>query len=122
MASKRSRVTAPTVDDIMYKARFLMENDPFKERAPTEEDQNFRAMFGTGAGIVLILWNLLQFHDVLPNGGTITHLLWMLLYLKTYAKWKTMKKITNVDPKTLRKWIQLFLKSVELLEPFVVRC
>jgi hypothetical protein len=40
-ATKRSRVAEPSVVEVMYFARFIMENDPFKARAPMEEDRQF---------------------------------------------------------------------------------
>lgn len=117
---KRARVADVTVEDVMYFGRFLMENDPFKHRAPREEDKAFRALFGSSPSNVLELWHLLLSNDVLPEGGTLTHLLWMLMFAKQYGKWSTMKRLTNTDPKTLRKWIGLFFDAVELIEAHVV--
>jgi hypothetical protein len=33
-----------------------MEKDPFKGRAPKEEEKNFRAMFGYSPDVALIVW------------------------------------------------------------------
>lgn len=117
---KRSREEPPTVEDVMYYARFLMDRDPFKHRAPKVEDDGFRAMFGCGPAVALILWNKLVSHSLLPPGGRMIHLLWTLMYCKTYAKWKTMRKLTNTDPKTIRRWINLFYTSIFELVPEVV--
>lgn len=119
---KRQRAVDPTVEDVMYYGRFVMENDPFKQRAPQEEDRAFRALFGCGPEVVLSLWNKIVFYDLLPHNGQMKHLLWTLMYCKTYAKWKTMRKLTNTDPKTLRRWIYLFYQSIEELSPNVVSC
>lgn len=98
-----------------------MENDPFKTRAPREEDRNFRALFGCPANVVFILWNKLVEHDLLPEHGTLTHLLWTLMYCKVNPKWKTFRKLTGgKDPKTLRKWVNSFLDEIEKLLPVVV--
>ena len=49
------------------------------------------------------------------------HLLWTFLYCKTYTKWAVMKRMTSgTDPKTLRKWISLFLDANEDLEGHIV--
>jgi hypothetical protein len=64
---------------------------------------------------VLALWNKLVAADVVPNGGTLHY-----MYAKTYGKWKTMRKLTQTDPKTLRKWINLFWNAVSLVESDVV--
>jgi hypothetical protein len=118
--TKRARVEQAKLEDVLYFGRFLMEKDPFKHRAPREEDRAFRAMFGSSASNVLKLWQLLVSLDILPEGGTLMHLLWTLMYTKQYGKWSTMRKLTNTDPKTLRKWIGLFYDAIELLEPEVV--
>lgn len=121
MASKRARVAAPSTVDVLHFGRIIMEKDPFKDKAPREEDKAFRALFGCGPAIVLDLWNKLSNHDLIPDQGTMTHLLWTLMYCKQYGKWSTMKKLSNgVDPKTLRKWIDQFLYNIALLEPVVV--
>lgn len=119
-ATKRKRSVPLSVEDVMFKAQIIMEKDPFKDRAPSEENRSFRALFGCDPAIVLKLWNMLEKEELLPQGGGLTHLLWTFMYCKTYAKWKTMRRITNTDPKTLRKWIKLFLASVSLLEGDVV--
>jgi hypothetical protein len=98
-----------------------MEKDPFKHRAPREEDKAFRALFGCAPVIVLTVWNKLSSADLIPHKGTMTQLLWTLMYCKQYGKWSTMSKLTNgTDPKTLRKWIYQFLYNIEQLEWSVV--
>lgn len=121
-SSKRSRQAEPCVADVLHYARLIMHNDPFKERAPKEENRAFRALFGCGANIVLLLWKGLEHFHLVPDKATMTHLLWTLMYLKTNARWSTMRKLTGgVDPKTLRKWIfEEILPAITLLEPMVV--
>jgi hypothetical protein len=118
---KRQRTVPPTVEDVLHCGRLIMENDPFKEKSPKEEDANFRALFGCGPHVCLVTWNKLVAADVVPKGGAMKHLLWTLMYHKTYGRWKTMRKLTNTDPKTLRKWIDLFRRAFVLIEPDVVR-
>jgi hypothetical protein len=119
--SKRARVAEPSVDDVMYFGRIIMEKDPFKHRAPREEDKAFRALFGCAPVVVLSLWDKLASADLIPHKGTMTQLLWTLMYCKQYGKWSTMSKLTNcTDPKTLRKWIYQFLYNIEQLEWSVV--
>lgn len=118
--TKRQRVVPLTIEDVLFKARIIMENDPFKEKAPQEEDRSFRALFGCSPDIVLKLWNMLVAGGLLPAGGTLTHLLCTFLHAKTYGKWKTMRRLTKTDPKTLRKWIKLFLEHSSQLEGEVV--
>lgn len=93
----------------------------FKHRAPREEDRSFRALFGCGTNIVLNVWNRLEEKDLVPHGGTLTHLLWTFMHCKQYCKWKTFRRMTEADPKTIRKWINLFFCAIELIEGDVVR-
>ena len=117
---KRARSDPTTVEDVMFYARILMKRDPFEHLAPQDENRRFRAMFGCTDAIVLKVWSLMKEHEVLHEGRTLMHLLWTFLYCKTYTKWAVMKIMTNSDPKTIRKWIGLFLVSVSLLEPYLV--
>ena len=93
---------------------------PGEEHAPTEEKSCFRAMFGCGVHIVLLFWTLLNDHSLVLDKGELYHLLWTFLYCKTYTKWPVIKIITDTKPKTLRKWIGLFVESTQFLEPYLV--
>ena len=58
---------------------------------------------------------------LLPEGGHEEHMMWTLMFLKTY---KTENNLTaflgGIDEKTMRKWVVLFVKSLSELEGFVV--
>jgi hypothetical protein len=69
MTSKRPRVEPPTVEHVLHYARMIMENDPYQTRAPREEDRNFRALFGCPASVVLVVWNKLGQHGLVPEQG-----------------------------------------------------
>ena len=124
---KRARAVDVSLLHVWHYARLIMHNDPFKERAPQDEEERFRALFGCGPYIVLLLWKLLGEHDLLPpedgsQDSLMSQLLWTLMYCKTYAKWKTMKILSaGKDPKTMRKAIRRFLEAIEQLESVVVR-
>jgi hypothetical protein len=117
MATKRARVSPPSVENILHFARIIMNDDPFKEVAPKEEDKRFRALFGCPPNVCIVVWYKLLRSDLIPEQGTMVHLLWTLMYCKTYPKWSTMKMLSGgADPKTLRHWIGLFRESIGLLE------
>ena len=119
--TKRQREAKPDKNDFLFKARIIMRNDPFKECAPKEEEKMFRALFGCSVQVAFKLWNLLQTSRLMPEGGTMTHLLWMCLFIKVYPTEATMKKLTDgADNKTIRKWVFSFIRSVALLEPVLV--
>jgi hypothetical protein len=117
---KRARVAAISLVDVMYFGRLIMENDPFKARAPATEDRAFRAIFGCSPTVVLAVWNKITENNLIPEDGEMKHLLWTLMYAKQYGKWPTMRMLTNTDSKTLRKWINLFFDAISLLESSIV--
>ena len=119
--AKRSRSQEAALDDVFHFARLIMQADPFKDRAPREEDRAFRALFGCGPTVVLTLWKMLIAADLNPQNGSITHLLWSLMYAKQYSSWSIMQKLSGADAKTLRLWIFKFYDAISLLEPQVVR-
>jgi hypothetical protein len=117
MAPKRARVSATSLDDVMV----VLSWRKIHSFASREEDTAFRALFGCSPVVVVALWKQLSNADLIPDQGTMTHLLWKLMHCKQFGKWATMKKLANcVDPKTLRKWINQFLYNVEILEYDVV--
>jgi hypothetical protein len=78
--------------------------------------------FGCGVLVALSLWGLLLTTASLPDGGTLEQLLWTLLFMKTYAKQKTLCSLCGgIDPQTLQKWVKLFVEAISSLEPKVVR-
>ena len=119
--AKRQRETQPSAEDFTFKARIIMHADPFKERAPKEEDKRFHALFGCSCDVAFQVWTELSSRRLLPQGGTMTHLLWTLMFLKVYPSEEAMKRLTGgADNKTTRKWVGLFVQSISDLEPFFV--
>lgn len=118
---KRLRESVTTAEDVKRKAAVIIHEDPFKERAPRGEERAFRALFGCSWVVAFKLWKLLLSHRLLPNGGSLTHLLWTLMFLKVYPTEDVMKKLTGgTDQKTIRKWVFLFVENISMLEPFLV--
>ena len=118
---KRLREVPPTEEDILHKARMIMHEDPFKDCASQEETRRFKALFGCRPVVALCLWLQLVKRCLVPEQGTIMHLLWTLMFHKVYATEATMKKLTGgADEKTTRKWVGDFVTAIQFLEPFVV--
>ena len=67
------------------------------------------------------IWMMMESRELIPNDGMIHHLLWTLMFLKSYTKEKTMCTLVGIrDPKTLRKWVWLFIDNLAELESSVV--
>jgi hypothetical protein len=74
MLQKCARMT-PTMDYVLYCAQIILHNDPFNDKAPKEEDEHSCAIFGCCADVILVLWYKLLQADLIPEKGTMTHLL-----------------------------------------------
>jgi hypothetical protein len=120
--NKRQRPVRPEVQDVLRLARIIWSREPDKARSTQTEDRDFREHFGCGVLVALSLWGLLLTTALLPDGGTLEHLLWTLMFMKTYAKQKTLCSLCGgIDPQTLKKWVKLFVEAISSLEPMVVR-
>lgn len=75
--------------------------------------RRFRSLFGTSPLICSIAWTLIQ--PSLPDGGEPKHLLWALLFMKTYMTEHAMRVLTGADEKTQRKWIWIFIDLLSSL-------
>jgi hypothetical protein len=119
--NKRQRPIRPEVQDLLRLARVIWSRDPAKVRTTQTEDRDFREHFGCGALVALTLWGMLLTTDLLPDDGTLEHLLWTLMFMKTYGKQKTLCSLCGgIDPQTLKKWVELFVEAISSLEPMVV--
>jgi hypothetical protein len=120
--NKRRRPVRPEVKDVLQLARVIWSRDPDKARSTRTEDRDFREHFGCGVLVALSLWGLLLTTALLPDDCTLEHLLSTLMFMKTYAKQKTLCSLCGgIDPQTLKKWVKLFIEAISSLEPMVVR-
>jgi hypothetical protein len=119
--NKRLRTEKASVDDVLRKAREIWQRNPDKERSLQTEELEFRQFFGCGAAVFLNLWRLLVTMDLVPWSGTIEHLLWTLMFLKTYAKQKVLCALAGgVSDETFRKWTWNFIHAIVQLEDSIV--
>ena len=66
------------------------------------------AFYGVLAIVVLDAWNKLIFQALVPKGGWLFHVLWMLMFMKLYGTAPDMFANANsscsaLDPNTLMK-------------------
>ena len=74
------------VEEIMTIARDMQDRGSQCVRAKVVEDRLFKEYFGVSVTIVLVIWNLLNEHDLILKKGEIKHLLWALVFLKVFLK------------------------------------
>jgi len=119
---KRHRPVRPELQDVLNSARMLWSREPDNARSTQTEDRDFsREMFGCGALVALSLFGMLVTTSFLPEGGSLEHLMWTLMFMKVYGKERAMSVLAGgVDPQTFRKWVWLFIEAIAHLEPIVV--
>ena len=119
--TKRKKIIEPTLDDAFATGRDMMNRSTKKMGAIETEDRRFRELFGVGPLVALLAWQLLNVHNLVPQGGTFLHLMWTLAFLKVYPTETVLAGLCGgCDTKTVRKWIWLFVYALSNLEPYVV--
>lgn len=123
--TKRARTIEPSLTDIYVIGRDLQNRSNHRVGSELSEDGRFRAFFGCGAHIALLLWQLLIAHHLLPDESQIVHLLWALFFMHVYPSEKIACSTAGgsggaIDSKTLRKYVWPIIEGIASLEPFVV--
>ena len=90
--------------------------------ATMTQDRDFRSQFGVNWRVCSSLWNLLDEHFSSAPGlkRQPKHLLWALMFLKTYANESTYRCLTGVTEKTFRKWAWHVIGEIADLSPMIV--
>jgi hypothetical protein len=79
-------------------------------------DRSFRAHFGVSVAVCLQLWLILLESPGCPEKCLPIHLLWTLYFFKTYNTEEVASSRFGCTPKTYRKWIWKFARSIADLE------
>ena len=89
------------------------------------EDRRFHGLFGVRIEILLKVWSMLLEDGLRPKKSKPKHLLWTLYFLKVYPREAPGCSAVGgskgaIDPKTLRKWVWLFIERIAELADEVV--
>lgn len=87
-----------------------------QDTALADADEAFRAMFGIGTVVCANLWRACAWHGKVKP----IHLLWGLMFLKTYATQAVLVAIAGCTKKTFRKWTWKVVKSMAYHANYVV--
>ncbi len=120
-------------DTVFFRAaRDIMNRVGRKVGRAAREDRHFHEYFGAPFTIVRMVWDMLVEGGLLPKNGEPKHLLWTLYFLKCYPKEGPGCAAVGgsrgaIDPKTMRKWVWLFLERIceladEVVSLFVSLC
>lgn len=83
--------------------------------------RRFSSFFGTTLSVTYLLWCKLMMDIPLCErpGVIIIHLLWTLMFLKTYQTTSVLAIKCKVDEKTYRKYVWLVIKMVGAIDDVV---
>jgi hypothetical protein len=89
------------------------------------EEHRFRSFFGARKEIFLKVWGMLGEGSLCPKNSKPKHLLWALYFLKVYPREGPGCSAVGgskgaIDPKTMRKWVWLFLERIAELAGNVI--
>jgi hypothetical protein len=94
-------------------------------RSSMTEERTFCEFFGTTKVVVAKLWDLLSQWQIIPEDGTIDHIMWALFFMRAYPKEAVACSTVGglggaIDPKTLQKCIWPFIHAIAGLQSEVV--
>ena len=82
-------------------------------------DRNYKSCFGVSLSVTYMMWCWLDCNNEGPEGATIVHLLWSLLFLKTYGTYDQLAGVCKVHRDTYRKWVWLIITRMAFLDDVV---
>lgn len=80
----------------------------------------FRSSFGIGHDVCSQVWELMTVYGTKPTKSLPKHLLWCLLFMKTYETEVFLSSLVGVAEKSFRKWVWAFIDAISQLYDRVV--
>ena len=77
-------------------------------------NRRFRSLFGVSPKTCALLWGHLT--GIVPSNAKPVHMMWSLLFLKSYPTEHVLASIVQCDEKTTRKWTWTLIEGLESLE------
>ena len=105
-------------DDFLNEGLFIGSRKKKNGGSKLVKIRHFRSHFGTDPEIASSIWTRIRCNpkNELPRNAKTRHLLWALLFMKTYTTDSVLCGIAGgVDPKTFRKWRTIFIKEIAKL-------
>ena len=91
-----------------------------KKHSSTGDENFFRSTFNSSPEVCSHTWEYLTHYKKKPKKSLPKHLLWALLFLKSYATEPFLAGLVGVSEKTLRKWVWAMIGAVNMLYSRVV--
>ena len=86
------------------------------DRSHATQNQRFKALCGVHPTVSAIVWGELKRSMLVEDACKPKHLLWVLIFLKTYSTESSLAVAIGADEKTLRKWIFIIIYAISDLE------
>lgn len=82
--------------------------------------RRFRSSFGVSHEVCSHVWEYMDVHNTKPRKALPMHLLWCLMYFKTYETEVFLATVVGSSERCFRKWIWIMAKSISQLYQHVV--
>jgi DDE superfamily endonuclease len=112
------RATAP---DFLAAGWSLLNQETKRSLSPDRLVMRFTTLFGASPALCAVVWKLVHRRDTECDlgGAKPCHLLWALMFLKTYTTEVFLASTAEVDEKAFRKWSWRFVEAIAKLAPTV---
>jgi hypothetical protein len=90
-------------------------------RSNAAERRFFTSAYGSSPEVCCHTWEYINHYKVVPKKAVPYHLLWSMLFMKSYATEAFLSALVGTTEKTFRKWVWLMIKSISGLYNKVVR-
>jgi len=87
--------------------------------AGREVGRTFIALFGLRPFTIFKLWRLIVEESGRDFHFSPKHLMWALLFLRTYAKEEMLATLVGVTEKTFRRWVWLIVGKLAAIDSLV---
>lgn len=91
-----------------------------QRRQGWDEGLIFRSSYGVSHDVCSHVWEYMHQHRTKPEQAMPKHLLWALLFLKTYETEVFLCALVGTTTKSFRKWIWLIVEAINQLYGHVV--
>jgi hypothetical protein len=82
--------------------------------------KRFRSLFGVSSDVCSHVWEYAFVNATIPAKAKPEHLLWCLLFMKTYDSEAVLSTVVGVSEKTFRLWVWRLLEAISLLYDKIV--
>ena len=111
-------IITPTIDvsSFLKLGMSLFSEAAQSDRSHVTQNQHFKLICGVHLTVSVIVWGELKQSMLVKDACKPKHLLWVLIFLKTYTTESSLVVAIGVDEKTLRKWIFIIIYAISDLE------